>query len=171
VWLETGFSLDSSCFGWWRGFFDGTENKNARTYDKIHKASLTFKFFTKREWTWSSDNCDMLMSRLTPIDRRLYNFNVHDIIWEDYYPNYFRGTKKYVLKEDMSPDKRQLALDRQARLNRVWYVAVSVVSALIGRLIYLKSPVCRNLWFNLLRVIMNLLRQIRLTIVSWFEVV
>ena len=33
----------------------------------------------------------MLMGKMSDIDKSIYSFNVHDIIWEDYYPNYFRG--------------------------------------------------------------------------------
>ena len=33
----------------------------------------------------------MLMTKMSDVDKRVYNFNVNDIVWEDYYPNYFRG--------------------------------------------------------------------------------
>jgi len=113
-----------------------------RTYDKVHKASKTFTFFTKREWTWTDGNCNMLMSKLSEIDRRIYNFNVHDIIWEDYYPNYFRGTKKYILKEDMSATKLQEARAQQARWRSITYVAVLVF---VSSLLYFLYPFLMSL--------------------------
>jgi len=108
-----------------------------RAYDKVHKASKTFTFFTKREWTWTDGNCNMLMGKMSDIDKSIYSFNVHDIIWEDYYPNYFRGTKKYILKEDMSDSKLQEARAQQARWRYIYNIAVLVF---ISSLLYFLYP-------------------------------
>ena len=40
---------------------------------------------------WTADNCDMLWGLLSEVDQKIFNFDVMSIVWEQYYPNFFRG--------------------------------------------------------------------------------
>lgn len=93
-----------------------------RLYKKIHNGSNILSFFTKNTWHWTYDNCDMLISKMSDYDKKTFNFNVNDIDWLTYYPSYFKGTKKFLLKEDMSPN-----LYQSARKSQLWWVDFSFV--------------------------------------------
>eukprot|EP00116_Pleurobrachia_bachei_P008987 sb/3469249/ len=53
-----------------------------------------------------------------------------------------------------------------SRLQKIWNISVTIIVLLVCRFLFMKSPVCRNLWFKLLGLAMRGLRQLRLTLVS-----
>ena len=40
---------------------------------------------------WTDGNCNMLMTKMSDIDKKTFNFNVNDINMKEYYLNNFRG--------------------------------------------------------------------------------
>ena len=44
----------------------------------------------------------MLMKELNETDTQIFNFDISDINWKTYIEEYCLGTKKFLMKEDMS---------------------------------------------------------------------
>ena len=43
---------------------------------------------------------DKFIARMTPEDRRDFNFNVHDLNHEDFVSKFSYGIRRYIIKED-----------------------------------------------------------------------
>ena len=73
-----------------------------RLYDKADRAISALDFFTTHQWNFVSRNADILMDKLSPEDRNIFNFDVRSIDWKQYLDNYVSGTRQFILKEDPS---------------------------------------------------------------------
>jgi fatty acyl-CoA reductase len=69
---------------------------------KLRKAVETLEFFTSTEWKFSNANIYSLIDEMSDVDIKLFNIDVRDIDWQVYIEHYCLGTKKFLLKEDMS---------------------------------------------------------------------
>ncbi|CAG7787074.1 unnamed protein product, partial [Allacma fusca] len=68
-------------------------------YEKVGKNIDVLEYFTSNKWTIRNENTKALYDSLSPQDKRVFNFNVHDIDWLKYTWNYLSGIRAYVLKE------------------------------------------------------------------------
>jgi len=78
----------------------GKRPKMVRLYDKADRAISALDFFTTRQWKFVNRNADMLQEKLSELDRRIFNFDVRTIDWDQYMENYVLGTRQYILKDD-----------------------------------------------------------------------
>ena len=60
------------------------------------------EFFTTRQWEFTNDNVYKIISEMNELDNKVFNVDVRELNWKNYIENYCLGTKKYLLKEDMS---------------------------------------------------------------------
>lgn len=42
-----------------------------RIFNRLHKAISLLEYFSSQDWEWDSENMSMLMSQLTPEDRKV----------------------------------------------------------------------------------------------------
>lgn len=42
-----------------------------RIFNRLHKAISLLEYFSSQDWEWNSENLSMLMSQLTPEDRKV----------------------------------------------------------------------------------------------------
>lgn len=42
-----------------------------KIFNRLHKSMLLLEYFTCQSWEWSSENMNMLMTQLSPEDRRV----------------------------------------------------------------------------------------------------
>jgi len=92
----------------------GNRPKMLRLYDKADRAISALDFFTTHQWNFVSRNADILMDKLSPEDRNIFNFDVRSIDWKQYLDNYVSGTRQFILKED--PSSLPVARTRLIRL-------------------------------------------------------
>ncbi|XP_058414560.1 fatty acyl-CoA reductase 2-like isoform X2 [Diceros bicornis minor] len=87
----------------------GRKPRMTKLMNQLIRSLSLVEYFIKQTWEWSTDNTEMLMSRLSPEDRRVFNFDVCQLNWLEYIENYVLGVKKYLLKEDMAgiPEAKQ----------------------------------------------------------------
>lgn len=45
-----------------------------RIFNRLHKAIGLLEYFSSQDWEWNSENLSMLMSQLTPEDRKVSQF-------------------------------------------------------------------------------------------------
>ncbi|XP_043685237.1 fatty acyl-CoA reductase wat-like isoform X2 [Vespula pensylvanica] len=68
-------------------------------YNKIHQMSNALGYFSTNEWMYINKKWNGLMRKLTSEDRKLFFCDIKDLIWSDYFPTYFLGIRKYILKD------------------------------------------------------------------------
>lgn len=45
-----------------------------RIFNRLHKAIGLLEYFSSQDWEWNSENLSMLMSQMTPEDRKVSQF-------------------------------------------------------------------------------------------------
>ncbi|XP_052218054.1 fatty acyl-CoA reductase 1-like isoform X2 [Dreissena polymorpha] len=80
----------------------GKKPRMVRIYNKLHRSMNCLTYFTMQSWEWTYNNLDMLVSQLSPEDRKTFYFDPRPLHWPTYMENYCLGTKKYLLNEDLS---------------------------------------------------------------------
>lgn len=110
----------------------GKKTRMLYAYDKVHKASLTFTFFTTKEWTWSAENYDMLLKQVSEHDKKEFDFNIEHIDWKEYYHNYILGTKKFILKEEVTDKTLEEARKQQIKLRNIYYLSTLIFIAILA---------------------------------------
>jgi alcohol-forming fatty acyl-CoA reductase len=73
-----------------------------RLQQKCKKAVEILEYFTTKQWEFTNDNLFMLMKELNETDTQIFNFDISDMNWKTYIEEYCLGTKKFLMKEDMS---------------------------------------------------------------------
>ena len=71
-------------------------------YRKAFRALSAFDFFFSKEWKFISKNSDGIWSKMSAKDRQIFYFNVRDINWRAYFETYILGTRRFILKDDIS---------------------------------------------------------------------
>lgn len=130
-----------------------------RIFNRLHKAISLLEYFSSQDWEWNSENMSMLMSELTPEDRKTFNFDVRQLNWPEYIENYCIGTKKYVLNEDMSdiPAARQ----HLRKLRNIRYTFNTVLVVFIWRVFIARSQMARNIWYFVVSLCFKFLSYFR----------
>ncbi|XP_044042211.1 fatty acyl-CoA reductase 1 isoform X5 [Siniperca chuatsi] len=137
----------------------GQKPQMMRIFNRLHKAIGLLEYFSSQDWEWNSENMSMLMSQLTPEDRKTFNFDVRQLNWPEYIENYCIGTKKYVLNEDMSdiPAARQ----HLRKLRNIRYTFNTVLVVFIWRVFIARSQMARNIWYFVVSLCFKFLSYFR----------
>eukprot|EP00092_Neocalanus_flemingeri_P108494 GFUD01139350.1.p1 GENE.GFUD01139350.1~~GFUD01139350.1.p1 ORF type:complete len:496 (-),score=133.82 GFUD01139350.1:192-1679(-) len=80
----------------------GKQPKMMRIVQKMHKAELASAFFATNDWKWSTENKEKLNMELTSADKKVFNIDMKSLNWSDFFEDYVKGTRQYVLKEDLA---------------------------------------------------------------------
>ncbi|TWW64778.1 Fatty acyl-CoA reductase 1 [Takifugu flavidus] len=137
----------------------GQKPQMMRIFNRLHKAIGLLEYFSSQDWEWNSENLNMLMSQMTPEDRKTFNFDVRQLNWPEYIENYCIGTKKYVLNEDMSdiPAARQ----HLRKLRNIRYTFNTVLVVFIWRVFIARSQMARNIWYFVVSLCFKFLSYFR----------
>merc|ERR1712127_364033 len=104
-----------------------------RLQGKIATAVLALEFFTSTEWTFTNDNVYKVIGEMNEVDNKLFNVDVRSLNWKLYVEQYCLGTKKYLLKEDMT--KMSKCRNQLKMLTRARNAAFALIGAFILRFI------------------------------------
>ncbi|XP_011306189.1 fatty acyl-CoA reductase 1 isoform X2 [Fopius arisanus] len=96
-----------------------------KAYKKIHKFSGVISYFSTQQWSFRNDNVIKLWDKLSEIDRKLFYFNLSDLIWRDYYYYHIRGLRVFVVKDPL--DTIEEGKKRYRLLRWAHYTVVSLV--------------------------------------------
>ncbi|XP_069375748.1 fatty acyl-CoA reductase 1 isoform X4 [Paralichthys olivaceus] len=137
----------------------GQKPQMMRIFNRLHKAIGLLEYFSSQDWEWNSENMSMLMSQLTPEDKKKFNFDVRQLNWPEYIENYCIGTKKYVLNEDMSdiPAARQ----HLRKLRNIRYTFNTLLVVFIWRVFIARSQMARNIWYFVVSLCFKFLSYFR----------
>ncbi|KAK3909444.1 Putative fatty acyl-CoA reductase [Frankliniella fusca] len=130
----------------------------AKTRQKLSKALSSLRFFTTREWRFTDDNVQALMSEMTHADRRVFNFDVSDLDWDAYLTTYVLGIRRFVLKEDSSTLPHARA--HLTKMYLVYRCSQLLVAMLCWRFILSHSWVVRRLRAPLVAILGRLIAMV-----------
>ncbi|EDW81109.2 uncharacterized protein Dwil_GK11197 [Drosophila willistoni] len=112
----------------------GQKSRMLKLYDKVHKNIVILSPFTIKSWGFESDNAVKLWQSLTPRDKVLFEFNMRDLDWDNYFLNALRGMRIYMGKEDPGEEsikRGQAVLNRFLTLHRILQCILSSAFAFI----------------------------------------
>ncbi|XP_014258435.1 fatty acyl-CoA reductase wat-like [Cimex lectularius] len=72
-----------------------------KIYRKIDKYSEIIEHFSIRSWDFTNDNMKKLRMMQTDKDRAEFNFDIANLNWSEFFYNYIRGLRVYLLKDGM----------------------------------------------------------------------
>ncbi|KAJ8706214.1 hypothetical protein PYW08_010840 [Mythimna loreyi] len=105
-----------------------------KTYAKITKFSEVIGYFATREWKFDNRNTQQLFLEMSAADQKLFDFDMSRVNWNDYFYNYIRGIRVYLLKDPV--DTVPAGLRKLRRLRRLHYACCAVLSLLLLRLLW-----------------------------------
>ncbi|CAB3257590.1 unnamed protein product [Arctia plantaginis] len=70
-----------------------------KAYSKIAKFSDVLAYFATRDWKFDNRNVKNLFKELCDADKQIFDFNMETLDWNDYFYNYIRGVRVYLLKD------------------------------------------------------------------------
>ncbi|CAH2101882.1 unnamed protein product [Euphydryas editha] len=96
-----------------------------KAYTKISKFSAVISYFALREWKFRNDNIQSLFKELCDVDKRIFNFDISSLEWEEYYKSYVRGLRIHLLTDplDTIPESRK----KHFKLKILHYIVVALV--------------------------------------------
>ena len=68
-------------------------------YQKLHKLAEVLSYFSTQEWTITNDNVWYLWNKLPDKDKKMFDFDLNNIDWQQYYHQHCVGIRKFILKE------------------------------------------------------------------------
>ncbi|PNF31087.1 Fatty acyl-CoA reductase wat [Cryptotermes secundus] len=91
-------------------------------YKKIHKFVDVISYFCTQQWKFTNHNVQAVWRRMTPLDQRLFDFNIADIDWESVFKASMQGLRIHMAEE--TPDTLEVARKRYRRLKIAHYTLV-----------------------------------------------
>lgn len=78
-------------------------------YKKLHTFSNVISYFSLRSWTFNDGNTRSLISRLSKLDKSLFNFDVSKLNWDEYFEIHMIGIRVHILKDPLEtlPEARR----------------------------------------------------------------
>nr|XP_033335421.1 fatty acyl-CoA reductase wat-like [Megalopta genalis]XP_033335422.1 fatty acyl-CoA reductase wat-like [Megalopta genalis] len=95
-------------------------------YAKIGKFSGVIDIFTMQQWKFRDENVKKLWSKLRPIDRKIFNFNVADINWSLYLFGNIRGLRVYLMKDPLTEESLRAGRSKFFKLRIANYVVITL---------------------------------------------
>ncbi|KAM3832489.1 fatty acyl-CoA reductase 1-like [Vipera latastei] len=117
------------------------------------------EYFISRSWDWSYENTNTLLKELNPKDKTVFCFDVCQLTWPEYMKDYYLGTKKYLLNEDMAglPAARQ----NIRKLRTIQWALKATLLVIVWRVFIAKSQMARNVWYFVLNLCYKFLSYVR----------
>ena len=113
----------------------GGKTKYLRLVNKMHKASEVLYPFTNKQWIWDEDNLKSLQDEMTQVDRDNFNFDVAELEWPSFLDEWIKGTRQYLLKEDLATLPRS-----RVEMDRAYWMGVfrqMIMMTLVAAFLYI----------------------------------
>lgn len=81
-----------------------------KTYQKLHKQIAVLDYFVEHKFTFTMENTTKLWHSLSLADQKMFNFNIREINWAEYFRNSLMGVRCFMGKEqpETIPKAKQL---------------------------------------------------------------
>lgn len=139
----------------------GKKPRMVKIYNKLHRSIGCLTYFTMQSWEWTYNNLDMLVSQMSPEDRKTFFFDPRPLHWPTYIENYCLGTKKFLLNEDMSA--LPAARAHLKKLRNIRYTFNTILIVVLWRTLIARSQIARNLWFFIIGLVLKFVKYFRIS--------
>ncbi|XP_075232805.1 fatty acyl-CoA reductase wat-like [Lycorma delicatula] len=102
--------------------------------EKIEKFTKLVSYFSIRQWEFYDKNTQDLWESLNQKDKEIFPFNVEELNWEEYFYNYMRGARKYLLKDDLS--SIPIGIKRVQRLYWLHCASLTFLTFIAGNIVW-----------------------------------
>ncbi|CAH0699599.1 unnamed protein product [Spodoptera exigua] len=105
-----------------------------KAYKKITKFSEVMAYFATREWKFDNTNTQQLFKELCDADKYMFDFDMSSLEWNEYFYNYIRGVRVYLLKDPVETVPQ--GLKKHNRLKYLHYTFCAILGLLFLRLLW-----------------------------------
>ncbi|RVE50678.1 hypothetical protein evm_004710 [Chilo suppressalis] len=105
-----------------------------KAYTKISKFADVLAYFATKQWKFYNTNVQNLYSELCDADKQIFDFDISNLDWTDYFYSYVRGLRVYLLKDPLEtiPQGRT----KHTRLMYLHYFCCTILSLIALRLLW-----------------------------------
>lgn len=98
-------------------------------YKKIDKFGEVISYFAMRQWNFKNGNVQELWKKMKATDRKVFQFDMGALDWDEYNYTYLRGARLYLLKDplDTIPEGKI----KYRRLQIAHYTLVSFIAIML----------------------------------------
>ncbi|VVC29128.1 Hypothetical protein CINCED_3A024702 [Cinara cedri] len=119
----------------------GKKTKAVKLYKKLDVMMNEMEFFAFNEFRFDDTRLQELIASQSDTDKNLFNIEISNIVWEDYFLKSIIGFKRYILKENgCSPKAVQ-------RYKKLWIAYYTLKTVYYGFLIYLISLILKYILY------------------------
>ncbi|XP_054280697.1 fatty acyl-CoA reductase wat-like isoform X2 [Macrosteles quadrilineatus] len=93
---------------------------------KVDRFGELISYFAMRQWTFSNSNVQDMWGALSAKDQETFPFSFQGHDWTEYFKIYMRGTRLYLLKDDLSTMSRA-----ETRTNRFFWLHQTLKAVLL----------------------------------------
>lgn len=86
-----------------------------KIFKKGTKLVMVIRFFTNGKWHFDTENVKSLWKKLSETDKKLFNFDITSFTWDELLTAHCYGSKKYLLKTDMSLGEQKRAVRKATK--------------------------------------------------------
>ncbi|RVE40077.1 hypothetical protein evm_015273, partial [Chilo suppressalis] len=108
-----------------------------KAYTKISKFADVLAYFATKQWKFYNTNVQNLYSELCDADKQIFDFDISNLDWTDYFYSYVRGLRVYLLKDPLEtiPQGRT----KHTRLMYLHYFCCTILSLIALRLLWVDA--------------------------------
>lgn len=105
-----------------------------KTYKKIYKFSNVISYFATRQWKFESVRVRKLINKMTDKDKEIFQSDMKLLDWEEYFDNYLKGIRVYLLNDPLSTVHEARA--KAAKFYFVQQTFIAVLAFLLLRILW-----------------------------------
>ncbi|XP_043483843.1 fatty acyl-CoA reductase wat-like [Leptopilina heterotoma] len=87
-----------------------------KIFKKGTKLVMVIRFFTNGKWHFDTENVKSLWKKLSETDKKLFNFDITSFTWDELLTAHCYGSRRYLLKTDMSSEEHERAVRKAKNL-------------------------------------------------------
>ncbi|KAH8284128.1 hypothetical protein KR054_010851 [Drosophila jambulina] len=128
--IVPGYCLDTLLRLQWR------ESVLLDLYERIHKNIADLAPFCNHSWLFCQDNTRELMEAMSEQDRGLYDFDMAELDWQDYFRCVMEGMRLYIAKDLPTKESYDKGLRLRLRLKIQHYAVCSFLISAVGYVLW-----------------------------------
>ncbi|CAK1593023.1 unnamed protein product [Parnassius mnemosyne] len=105
-----------------------------KAYKKIEKFSSVIGYFALRDWKFHNRNVQLLLKELCLADKYLFDFDIAQLDWKEYFSSYVRGVRVYLLKDPI--DTIPQGIRKYYKLKFLHYLSSTIIFLVTLRLLW-----------------------------------
>lgn len=96
---------------------------------KLHKFQDTYEYLTTHSFYFHIEKRYKMLKKMSFNDRKMFNFNIMELNWHDYFEQQMRGQRIYIGKDPMSTVPE--AIKRKKRLRNMFVISLIAITILV----------------------------------------